>query len=342
MGGTVSHHRDPRVVGNVQPLVGVRGPGIGEFNAVRMSSEGRQHPSPEAESPVHVNPCTLRPGGRDDPGAGIEGTGVHVAGLKAENHRAGGRSQGVLRFVRDHPALPVGGDGHHVSRAEPEHSQGDQERRMGLLAGDDGHPGSSLEAVLLHVMAGAPEDLVPCGGEAGEVGHLAPGDEADGGFRRQAEEVEDPFRDDLLRSACGGRGDGEDGVLVPGGGKPVGGEARRKGSPGDEAEIPRPRRTGEAGGGAFRKGGHHVRGGHSLVVQRSAEGLPELLSGRPGADPSGRKVFKPADRPLRRFPQQRTVAERRPRQAVPGRVLCGGIRPAHSVRASPGRKGSPE
>ncbi len=40
-----------RVVGDVQPLVGVRGPGIGEFNAVRMGFEGRQHSSPRPKAP---------------------------------------------------------------------------------------------------------------------------------------------------------------------------------------------------------------------------------------------------------------------------------------------------
>jgi len=43
--------------------------------------------------------------------------------------------------------------------------------------------------------------------QAGRVGHLRAGDEADAGLRRQAQDVEQPALCDLLDDRRGGRGD---------------------------------------------------------------------------------------------------------------------------------------
>jgi len=63
------------------------------------------------------------------------------------------------------------------------------------------------------------------GEEAGDVGHLAAGDEGEAGGRRKVEQVFEPGAYNFFDYGGCGRGCIHSGVLVPRGGEPVGGES---------------------------------------------------------------------------------------------------------------------
>ena len=108
-------------------------------------------------------------------------------------------------------------------------------------------PGAPTRPAARHVPAGPAQHRVATGGEAGEVGHRAARDEADGALPRQAEQVEQPGLGDLLHGGVGRGSGAQAGVLVPRADEPVGGQRRGVGAADDEAEEPPRRHRGEPG-----------------------------------------------------------------------------------------------
>jgi hypothetical protein len=82
--------------------------------------------------------------------------------------------------------------------------------------------------MLLDIPAEAGEHGVTGGGEAGDVGHLAAGDEGEAGGGGEVEDVFEPGAGDLFDDGGGGAYGVERGVLVPGGGEPIDGESGRE------------------------------------------------------------------------------------------------------------------
>ena len=79
----VRHDRDSRIVGDVQPLVRVHGPGVGLRNAAQEVKE-RRRGRPQPERAIHVQPGTVTVRDLGDLIQGIEGAGADVAGLSAD------------------------------------------------------------------------------------------------------------------------------------------------------------------------------------------------------------------------------------------------------------------
>lgn len=133
----------------------------------------------------------------------VDGAGVDVADLRADDDRPFQAGQGALQFGGDHAALVVDRHVADAGGAEAEVAGGQVDGHVVLGAGDDGHVGRAAQALALHVPAGLGEEFVAGGGQRGQVGHGAAGGEADGGVRGQAQEFQDPLRGDVL-----GDGDG--------------------------------------------------------------------------------------------------------------------------------------
>ena len=133
-------------------------------------------------------------------------------------------------------SLVVGRD--RLGRAEAEVAQRQVDGVVPLRADEHPHAGRADQPAARDVPAGAAQHLVAGGGEAGEVGHRAAGDEADGAARRQPEQVEHPRLGDVLDGGVGRGERAQAGVLVPRADQPVGGQRRGVGAADDEAEEP--------------------------------------------------------------------------------------------------------
>jgi hypothetical protein len=103
------------------------------------------------------------------------------------------------------------------------------------------------QAVGLDVPAGSGEHAMACGGKAREVGHLAPGRQAHPGVVGQAEEIQEPLADDLLRNRRRRADRVAAPILVPYRRQPVGCDRRVETTADDEAKVPRALRPDEAG-----------------------------------------------------------------------------------------------
>ena len=57
----LAHHRDSRVVGDVEPLVAIDGPGIGRIHALEQRRVKRRDSCPQAKRAIHMDPGTGRP-----------------------------------------------------------------------------------------------------------------------------------------------------------------------------------------------------------------------------------------------------------------------------------------
>ena len=86
------------------------------------------------------------------------------------------------------------------------------------MGGDPARPSSST------FQSQTGEECVTCGEKAGDVGHLAAGDEGEAGGRWNVEQIFEPGAHNLFDYGGGGRGGVHSGVLIPGGGEPVGGQ----------------------------------------------------------------------------------------------------------------------
>ena len=149
---------------------------------------------PQAERAVDMDPGIGMPGtdeldGRPDR---VEGAGVHVPRLEADDQRAGRGRQRQRQCVQAHPTLIVGVHGDHAGPAQAEVLQRHGDRRVRLGPDHDRDLRRTEQATLLHVPAGPLEDAVPGGGKAREVRHLAAGREADAGPLGQAKELHHP------------------------------------------------------------------------------------------------------------------------------------------------------
>jgi hypothetical protein len=131
--------------------------------------------------------------------------------------------------------------------AQPEHPAGDADGDVRLLAREHAQRRGAGKAVRLDVPPDVAQDRVSRRSQAGEVRHLASGDEADAAAGRQPEQLAHPPGGHLLgdRERRGGRVAA--GVLIPGGGQPVGGDRDRQGAADDEAEIARAGRGDQPG-----------------------------------------------------------------------------------------------
>ena len=126
------------------------------------------------------------------------------------------------------------------------------------------HPRRPDQPVALDVVPHGGQHAMARRGEAGDVGHLATGDECERRALRQPEQRRQPASRDLLDGGRRGRRVGQARVLIPGGSEPVGGDRGRVGAAHHEAEEARRVDRGEP---RLRLGGE--LGDHVAGCQRS-------------------------------------------------------------------------
>ncbi len=278
VGELVGAEDDAAVVGNVEPLVCIGGDGVGQLDATDQVEMGGRGGGPEAEGAVNVQPGTALLSQCGDFGERIDCAGVDVAGLSADDAGSLMRAQVVGQRVGAHAALVVGRDFVHAIGAETEQAQGHGDGVMRFFVDCDLDGRSAEETVGFDVPACVGEDAMTGSGEAGEVGHLAAGDEAEAHGGGQAGELAQPGAGDLLDDRDQGGQHVDAAVLIPCGDEPVGGECGGKSASDDEAEVA------WAGG---RDGALHARGG---------EDVGESFGVRSFEWEGGRRVADGADR----------------------------------------------
>ena len=199
---------------------------------------------PERPVDVHPRPRVVRRGDRLD--EGVEGAGVHVAGLQAHDRGpAVARLEGSGEGSGLDPALVVGR--HQLRRAQAEVAQREVDGVVPLGADQDAYAGRAHQTLGRDVPAVAAQHLVAGGGEAGEVRHRAAGDEADGTGLGEAEQIEEPRLGQLLDRRVGGREDPQAAVLVPRTDQPVDGQRGGMRAADHEPEEPATRHRGQPG-----------------------------------------------------------------------------------------------
>src|SRR4051812_27294044 len=125
---------------------------------------------------------------------------------------------------------------------------------------------------------------MPRGGEAGDVGHLASGDEGEARGGRKAEDVLEPGAGDFFDDGGGGARGMEAGGLVPGAREPVGGEGGGDGAADDPAEEARTGRADDAAFDVADKVADDLGGVDARVGEGTAEAGEQLVAGRGGVD----------------------------------------------------------
>jgi hypothetical protein len=78
----VRHERIATVVGNVEPLVSIRGPGVGQLHAGKEVAQLGYGVAPQPHGAIDVHPGSGFLGDRDEIGKAIEHATVHIARLK--------------------------------------------------------------------------------------------------------------------------------------------------------------------------------------------------------------------------------------------------------------------
>ena len=134
---------------------------------------------PQAERPVDMHPRTALARPFDDLGERIERAGVDFAGLSADDDRP----LNVGKFRGNHAALIVGRNAYHSITAKTDERQRLQQRRVGLLASDNGQLWGAEQPAGRHVPPGRSELLVAACSKAGRVGDGCTRDES--GLRRR-------------------------------------------------------------------------------------------------------------------------------------------------------------
>jgi hypothetical protein len=178
--------------------VGIGRPRVGQADAFDQRSQLGAGGGPHAERAVDVRPGALVLAGEGHPaGDRVEGSGVHVTGLQADDER---RVRWDLVEDRRQPfgahaALLIGLDHMHAVSTHAEVLERGVDGAVCL--GADHHLDLRCveQAAGSDVPAGPLERRLPRRREAGEVCHLAAGHQAVAGVGRQAEEVDQPLAD---------------------------------------------------------------------------------------------------------------------------------------------------
>ena len=254
-------------MGVARPRVRALDPG----DKVTQGGRGRR---PQPEGAVDVQPDAARAAGLGDLRQRVEGAGIDVPGLGADDRRAVAPVERRGERIGAHAPLAVGLDPRHPLGAEAQHLQNREDRDMRLVPHDHRDLGRAEQAAGLDVPAGAREQRVARRGEAGQVRHGTAGGETDARRLRagKTEEIEKPAGGGPLDDGEGGRLDVHAGHLVPGRGQPVGGERRGQRAAGDEAEVTRAGRSGDAGIGVADQALDHRDRVLAVLRQRSVEG----------------------------------------------------------------------
>ena len=261
----------------------VGGPGVGIGEAGGEVTEFGCGGGPEAEGAVDVDPGTGGVGVAANRGDGIEGAGVHVAGLGDND---GGADDGREKFGAE-ATLVIDGDFDDAAAAKAENAERFCDGGVDLGADDYRDGRGTKKTVGLDVPADAFEDGVAGSGEGAEVGHGGAGNERAGGGGREGEHIEEPAESNLLDDGGGGGGTVECAVLIPSAGEPVGGEGGRERAADDKAKKTRAGHRGGGGRADLVEEAEGVGGGDGIFGERSVEGSELRDGGGRGGDGAG-------------------------------------------------------
>src|ERR1700741_3081602 len=98
---------DAAVVWNVQPFVRVGGPRIGQLDAIRERAELFTRARPEAEGTVDVEPRAMLLRRFRYFAQRVKRSGIHVAGLRADDDRSVQVVEQPAQAIGAHPSLPI-------------------------------------------------------------------------------------------------------------------------------------------------------------------------------------------------------------------------------------------
>ena len=163
MGGRVAHDHDSVVVRHVQPLVRVGGPRIRKLGAIEQGTAIATGTAPQSECSIDMQPCSAIVRDVREIAQRIDGAGVHVSRLGADDRRSTQGGERPAQTVGAHPSLFVRVDDVQLAGAEAEESQRriDRDVRLGADHHVDrrgaGHP------LLFHVVTGASQDRIALG-----------------------------------------------------------------------------------------------------------------------------------------------------------------------------------
>ncbi len=230
------------VVRDIQPLVRVEGPRVGALDALDEMPKRRACGGPQAEGPVDVQPRPGLGGGVGDAVQVVEGAGVDLAGLGADDCGSvpGGALPGGQLLAQPphiHPAGTVGRYDPHGSPPDTQKPEGAVDAHVPSGPHQDPDGWGSVQAQLLDVPAHRFQDVVSCRGQAGDVPHLASGHEGERRVLRQPEQLPEPGTGHLFDDGCGRAAHVRPGALVPDGREPVGRDGGREASADHEPEI---------------------------------------------------------------------------------------------------------
>ncbi len=124
-------------------------PRVGGIDAFEQRRVDRRNGCPQPERTVDVHPCACISRLRADFLRGIEGAGVDVARLHADD--------GVLiecgQGIGTHASLAIGRNGDHAGAAEAQHVECFEHGDVNFLADDDANRRSSEHAVFFDIPA---------------------------------------------------------------------------------------------------------------------------------------------------------------------------------------------
>ena len=209
-----SDDRDAAVVGDVEPLVTVGGPRVRSVQALDEIGAARIGERPQTERTIDVEPTVARRHPVGDLVERVEGAGVHLTGLSADQH--GNTVGNVEREIAGaHPALVVGRHDRHPFTPESDQAERLAQGAVGLLADHDVDLRRTEQPVALHVPSVFVEQRVAGGRETTGVGHGRSGHERDVAVAVETQHVECPAPGDVVDRRGHGRHHRQRGVLVP-------------------------------------------------------------------------------------------------------------------------------
>ena len=266
--------------------MGIGRPRIRPFDAVDELAIPRARGRPEPEGAVDVDPGFRGLACVRDRCERVDRAGVDVARLGAHDRGTRRCLERLLERFGAHPALTVHRDELETGGAEPEQPQRTVDRDVSLGAGEDANPRRAYEPVTGDVPSRAGQNMLTRSRKRSRVRSLGAGDEPARDTRRQAEQLGEPPRGDLLDGCGSRRGDDREAVLIPRGREPVRRHRRRQRASDHEAEVASCLRSDDTRLGSRDKLRDDLGVVDSLLGKGAAEGFAQLLDRRSSPPPN--------------------------------------------------------
>ncbi len=257
----------------------VADPRVGELYTRHQVGLSRARSRPQPECTVDVKPGATVTRHLCDRSQIVEGAGIHVSRLGADDRGAGGQSRHrVDQSIGVHGPVFVGRHLNDRLLAEPEQTQAAVDRGVTLRPGHHRHLGCALEPVSADIPALVAKHGPTARGQPHRIAPLGAGHEADGGSAGYAEQILEPASCHILESD-GGRGRHlVERHLVPTGGDHVCRQRRICRSADHEAEVPRSGGCDQAGPGGLDQLNDHVLEGPAVLGHLGIETRPHLIT----------------------------------------------------------------